>query len=47
MSKHWLINYGERIPAEINPDAYVSVLELLDQAMTRYAARPDNSLIRI
>ncbi|HTO64707.1 MAG TPA: AMP-binding protein [Bradyrhizobium sp.] len=40
MSKHWLINYGERIPAEINPDAYVSVLELLDQAMTRYAARP-------
>src|SRR5215470_11997794 len=40
MSKHWLINYGERIPAEINPDAYGSVLELLNHAMTRYAERP-------
>jgi long-chain acyl-CoA synthetase len=39
-NKHWLAAYGAGIPAEINPDAHGSVLELLETAMTRYADRP-------
>src|SRR5262245_47685215 len=38
--KHWLASYGERIPAEIDPSAYGSVLEMLEAAMARYAAKP-------
>src|SRR5215510_2148166 len=38
--KHWLASFGDNIPAEINADAYSSVLELLEGAMKRYAARP-------
>jgi long-chain acyl-CoA synthetase len=38
--KHWLATYGEKIPCEINPDAHGSVLEMLEQAMQRYAERP-------
>jgi long-chain acyl-CoA synthetase len=37
MTRHWTTSYGARIPAEINPDAYLSVLEMLEGAMTRYA----------
>ena len=39
-SKHWLGAYGERIPAEINPNAYRSVLEMFEAAMKSYADRP-------
>ena len=39
-SKHWLAAYGGRIPAEINPDAYSSVLEMLEAAMKGYADKP-------
>jgi long-chain acyl-CoA synthetase len=39
-SKHWLAAYGQRIPAEINADAYGSVLDLLEAAMKRYADKP-------
>jgi long-chain acyl-CoA synthetase len=38
--KHWLAAYGERIPAEINPDAHSSVLEILERAMERFADKP-------
>jgi long-chain acyl-CoA synthetase len=38
--KHWLAAYGKRIPAEINPSAYVSVAEMLERAMLRFADRP-------
>ena len=38
--KHWLAAYGGRIPAEIDPDAHGSVLEMLETAMQRYADRP-------
>jgi long-chain acyl-CoA synthetase len=38
--RHWLAAYGERIPTEINPDAYASVLDMLEAAMKRYAERP-------
>jgi long-chain acyl-CoA synthetase len=40
VTKHWLASYGGNIPAEINADAYGSVLELLEGAMQRYAAKP-------
>ncbi|HXX04385.1 MAG TPA: AMP-binding protein, partial [Xanthobacteraceae bacterium] len=38
--RHWLAAYGERIPAEINPDVYGSTLEMLEAAMRRYAEKP-------
>jgi long-chain acyl-CoA synthetase len=38
--KHWLASYGERIPAEIDPDAYRSVTDMLEGAMARYADKP-------
>ncbi|SMF69775.1 long-chain acyl-CoA synthetase [Tistlia consotensis] len=38
--KHWLASYPAHVPAEIDPDAYPSVLALLEEAMTRYAERP-------
>jgi long-chain acyl-CoA synthetase len=36
----WLVSYGARIPAEIDANAYGSVLEMLEQAMKRFADRP-------
>jgi long-chain acyl-CoA synthetase len=39
-SKHWLATYGARIPAEINPNAFCSVLHMLEHAMQRFAGRP-------
>ncbi len=38
--RYWAKTYGDRIPAEINPDAYRSVVELLEGAMAKYAAKP-------
>ena len=38
--KPWLATYGARIPAEINAEAYGSVLEMLEQAMRRFADKP-------
>src|ERR1700746_3001045 len=40
MTRHWTTSYGERIPAEIDPAAYGSVLEMLEAAMTRFAEKP-------
>lgn len=35
--KPWLDTYGARIPHDIDPDAYASVVELLEAAMLRFA----------
>jgi long-chain acyl-CoA synthetase len=40
MDRHWLKSYGTHIPTEIDPDAYGSVLEMLEGAMVRYAEKP-------
>jgi long-chain acyl-CoA synthetase len=40
MTRHWLTSYGKRIPTDIDPDAYPSVLGMVEDAMTRYADRP-------
>ncbi len=39
-NKHWLATYGDRIPAEIDPDVHPSVVAMLERAMRRYADRP-------
>jgi long-chain acyl-CoA synthetase len=39
-SKCWLASYGKQIPPRINPDAYGSVLEMLEGAMRRFADKP-------
>ncbi|SFN19371.1 AMP-binding protein [Variovorax sp. OV329] len=36
--RHWLASYGE-VPADINPDAYPSVVALAEDAMARYAGK--------
>src|SRR6478609_4569283 len=38
-TRHWHASYGS-IPKEINPDAYRSVVDLMEQAMVRFADRP-------
>ena len=38
--RHWLASYGARIPADIDPDAHASVLEMLKSAMVRFAEKP-------
>ena len=38
--KHWLAAYGEGVPAEIDPDAYGSAVEMLEGAMKRYSDKP-------
>ena len=37
--RHWHASYGN-IPKEINPDAYRSVVDMMDQAMKRFADKP-------
>src|SRR2546428_9865034 len=39
-TRHWLSTYGARIPAEIDPHAHRSVLEMLENAMRRFAEQP-------
>src|SRR5215813_10919895 len=39
-SKCWLAAYGKQIPPGINPDAHGSVLEMLEDAMRRFADKP-------
>ena len=39
-ARPWLATYDERIPEEINPDAHVSVVAMLQDAMRRFADKP-------
>ena len=38
-NRHWLASYGKRIPREINPDAYPSVVHMMDAAIARHRDR--------
>jgi long-chain acyl-CoA synthetase len=40
MDKIWLKNYPAGIPAEIDPDQYTSILDLLDKTVARFADKP-------
>jgi long-chain acyl-CoA synthetase len=37
--RHWIHSYGKNIPAEIDPNAYPSVVHLMDAAIARYGER--------
>lgn len=37
MEKIWLKNYDPRIPAEINPDRYSSLVDILEQSVAKYS----------
>src|SRR5713101_3833293 len=39
-NRHWHAAYGKHIPVEIDPDAHVSILPMLEGAMQRYADKP-------
>ena len=39
-ARPWLATYDNRIPEQINPDAYRCVVELLEEAMQRFAGKP-------
>jgi len=38
-TRHWQVSYGS-IPKDISPDAYRSVVDLMEQAMKRFAGKP-------
>jgi long-chain acyl-CoA synthetase len=38
-TKHWIKTYGDLIPAEIDPKAFSSVVQMMEQAMVRFADR--------
>jgi long-chain acyl-CoA synthetase len=40
MERIWLKNYPKGVPAEIDPDAYPSVVAILEQSLQRYPQRP-------
>ncbi len=40
MEKIWLKSYPPGVPAEINPDAYQSILEVLENSCLKYANQP-------
>ena len=40
MNKIWLRNYPQGTPAEIDPDQYTSILDLLDQTFARFGDKP-------
>jgi len=40
VEKIWLKNYQEGVPAEINPDAYGSLVEIFEEACKKYGDKP-------
>ena len=40
MERIWLANYPAGVPAEIDPDAYANVPQLLERSFTAYAGQP-------
>jgi long-chain acyl-CoA synthetase len=39
-ARPWLASYAKNVPPDIDPDAYESVVQMLDDAMRRYADKP-------
>ena len=39
MDKFWLKSYPDNVPAEIDPDQYVSLVQLLEESFTKFADR--------
>ena len=40
MNKIWLKNYPQGTPAEIDPDQYTSILDLLDKTFAKFGDKP-------
>lgn len=40
MERVWLKHYPEDVPADINPDTYASMAEMLENAVSRFADQP-------
>jgi long-chain acyl-CoA synthetase len=40
MEKIWLKSYPQGVPAEIDPNAYRSILQVVDESCKKYASRP-------
>ena len=40
MNKIWLKNYPKGMPAEIDPDQYTSILDLLDKTFAKFGDKP-------
>ncbi len=40
LNKIWLNRYPADVPADINPDRYLSLVEMFEHAANRYANRP-------
>jgi len=40
MKKNWLKNYPTHVPAEINPDSYQSIIEVLDLSVQKFPDHP-------
>ena len=40
MEKIWLKNYPKGVPAEIDPSTYKSIVQVLDESLSKYADRP-------
>ncbi len=40
MEKIWLKSYAPGVPAEINPDAYKSIVDIFEQSCRQYSQRP-------
>jgi long-chain acyl-CoA synthetase len=40
MEKPWLQHYPAGVPANINPDAYARVTDMLDECFVKYKDRP-------
>ncbi|MEJ6109104.1 long-chain-fatty-acid--CoA ligase FadD, partial [Aliivibrio salmonicida] len=40
MDKVWLSRYPEDVPAEINPDAYTSLVDMFEQSVQKHADQP-------
>ena len=38
MEKIWLKNYDPRVPADIDPDRYSSVVDIFEQSIEKYSA---------
>lgn len=38
MEKIWLKNYDSRVPADINPDRYSSIVDIFEQSIEKYSA---------
>ena len=40
MNRIWLTNYPQGTPAEIDPDRYASILDLLDKTFAGFGDKP-------